>query len=151
MNFFISRAGEDRDVAVWIAAVLRSEGHTTTLQDDDFRPGQSFVDQMQLAMDRANHFIVLISPHYLAKPLPLKELYSAVAEDPLGRKRLFIPVRVAPCEIPRLIKDIIYVDFVGQDEAQRRQLLLDAIAPAPGPWPPPLAPSPPSSPSSTPR
>jgi hypothetical protein len=106
---------------------------------------------MQLAMDRANHFIALISPHYLAKPLPLKELYSAVAEDPLGRKRLFIPVRVAPCEIPRLIKDIIYVDFVGQDEAQRRQLLLDAIAPAPGPWPPPLAPSPPSSPSSTPR
>jgi len=95
MNFFISRAGEDRDVAVWIAAVLRSEGHTTTLQDDDFRPGQSFVDQMQLAMDAANHFIVLISPHYLAKPLPLKELYSAVAEDPLGRS-----VSSSPCGLP---------------------------------------------------
>jgi tetratricopeptide (TPR) repeat protein len=140
MNFFVSRAGEDRDVAVWIAAVLRAEGHTTTLQDDDFRPGQSFVDQMQLAMDRADHFIALISPHYLAKPFPLKELYSAIAEDPLGRKRLFIPVRVAPCEIPRLIKDIIYVDFVGKDEAQRRPLLLGAIAPAPGPQP--LAPAP---------
>jgi hypothetical protein len=93
LHFFISRAGEDREVALWIAGVLRAEGHTTTLQDDDFRPGQSFVYQMQLAMDRADHFIALISPYYLAKEFPLKELCSAIAEDPLGRKRLFIPVR----------------------------------------------------------
>jgi tetratricopeptide (TPR) repeat protein len=133
MNFFISRAGEDREIAMWIARVLEAEGHTTTLQDFDFKTG-SFVQQMQLAMDRADRFIAVLSPHYLAKEFPLRELYSAIAD-----RRPIIPVRVAPCELPNPIKDLIYVDFVGKDEGQRRPLLLDAIAPASGPRP--LAPA----------
>jgi hypothetical protein len=131
MNFFISRAGEDRECAKWIARVLRDAGHTTTLQDDDFRPGQSFIHQMKVAMDSADHFIALISPKYLAKEFTLKELYGAIADDAVGEKRLFIPVRVAECEIPRLIKDIIYIDFVGKDDAQRKRALLEAVGSAP--------------------
>jgi tetratricopeptide (TPR) repeat protein len=130
LHFFISRAGEDRECAQWIAGVLKDAGHTTTLQDDDFKPGHSFIYQMKLAMDRADHVIALISPQYLAKEFTLKELCSAIADDALGVKRLFIPVRVAPCEIPRLIKDIIYIDFVGKHDAQRRRELLAAVGPA---------------------
>src|SRR6266852_4728435 len=128
-HFFISRAGEDREWAKWIANVLETEGHTTTLQDFDIKPGHSFVHQMKLAADRANHVIALLSPHYLAKPFTLNELYSALADDPVGEKRLLIPIRVAPCEIPRLIKDLSYIEFVDQDETKCRQDLLDAIRP----------------------
>jgi hypothetical protein len=128
-HFFISRAGEDREWAKWIANVLEAAGHTTTLQDFDFKPGQSILHQIKLAEDRANHFIAVLSAHYLAKPFTLSELYSGLAEDPVGEQRLVIPVRVAACEIPRLIKDLGYVDFVGQDESQCRQALLDAIRP----------------------
>jgi hypothetical protein len=128
-HFFISRAGEDRERAKWIARVLEAEGHTTTLEDDDFKPGQNVLHQIKLAMDRADHFIVVLSPHYLAKPFPLSELYSGLAEDPVGERRLIIPVRVAPCEIPRLIKGLIYVDFVGRSELECKQALLDAIRP----------------------
>ena len=128
-HFFISRAGEDRDWAKWISNVLEAAGHTTTLQDFDFKPGQSFLHQMSLAEDRANHFIAVLSPHYLAKPYTLSELYSGLAEQPLRETRLLIPIRVAPCEIPRLIKHLIFVDFVNQDEPTCRQLLLAAINP----------------------
>src|ERR1017187_8571634 len=129
LHFFISRAGEDREWAKWIANMLEAEGHTTTLQDFDFKPGQSILHQMKLAEDRANHFIAVLSPHYLAKPFTLNELYSGIADDPVGEKRLLIPVRIAPCEIPRLIKDLSYVDFVGKHESECRQALLDAIRP----------------------
>jgi hypothetical protein len=121
MNFFISRAGEDRDCAKWISSVLVAEGHTTTLQDDDFKSG-SFVEHMQLAMERADRMIVVLSPHYLAKDFTLRELRSAIAD-----KRPIIPVRVAACELPHPIKDLICVEFEGKDEAQRKRALLDAI------------------------
>src|ERR1017187_9291310 len=129
LHFFISRAGEDREWAKWIANMLEAEGHTPPLQDFDFKPGQSILHQMKLAEDRANHFIAVLSPHYLAKPFTLNELYSGIADDPVGEKRLLIPVRIAPCEIPRLIKDLSYVDFVGKHESECRQALLDAIRP----------------------
>jgi TIR domain len=126
-HFFISRAGEDREWAKWVAKLLETEGHSTTLQDYDFRPGHSILHQMKKAEDRANHFIAIISPQYLSKPFTLSELYSAIADDPLAERRLLIPIRVADCEIPRLIKDIAYVDFVGKSEGECRGALLDAI------------------------
>jgi hypothetical protein len=128
-HFFISRAGEDSEWAKWIANVLESAGHTTTLQDFDFKPGQRYLHEMNLAEGRANHFIAVLSPHYLAKPNTLGEIYSGIAEQPVGEKRLLIPVRVVPCELPRLIKDLIFVDFLNHDEPTCKQLLLDAIRP----------------------
>src|ERR1017187_5939377 len=49
LHFFISRAGEDREWAKWIVNVLEAAGHTTTLQDFDFKPGQSIPHEMTLA------------------------------------------------------------------------------------------------------
>jgi hypothetical protein len=66
LHFFISRAGEDREWAKWISNVLEGAGHTTTVQDFDFKPGQSIIHQMKLAEDRANHFIAVLSPTPLA-------------------------------------------------------------------------------------
>src|ERR1035441_624796 len=65
LHFFISRAGEDREWAKWIANMLEAEGHTTTPQALDFTPRASILHQMKLAEDRANHFIAVLSPHYL--------------------------------------------------------------------------------------
>jgi len=120
MNFFISRAGEDRDCAKWISSVLEAEGHSTTLQDDNFKSG-SVVEHMQRAMEGADRMIVVLSPHYLAKDFTLRELRSAIAG-----KLAIIPVRVAACELPHPIKDLICVEFEGKDEAQRKRALLDA-------------------------
>src|ERR1039457_6676679 len=124
-HFFISRAGEDAEYARWVAEVLEAEGYTTTLQDLDFRPGNSFLHQMSKAHKRAGHVIALLSPHYVAKEFTLNELYSALAKDGLGEARRLIPVRIAPCEIPDVINHIIYVDLVGKDKSAARDLLLD--------------------------
>ena len=128
-HFFISRAGEDSEWAKWISNVLEAAGHTTTLQDFDFKPGQSIPHQIKLALDRADHVIAVLSAPYLAKDFTLTELYSALSADPIGKQRLLIPVRVAECDASRLINQFIFVDFVNQPEPTCRQLLLDAIRP----------------------
>src|SRR5689334_3332514 len=107
LHFFVSRAGEDRELAKWIAAVLRDAGHSVTIQDDDFKPGHSFLHQMKLALDAADHLIALISPHYIEKDYTLNELYSAVAGDAVGKKRSLIPIRIADCELPHPIKHFV--------------------------------------------
>ena len=74
LHFFISRAGEDNAWGKWISKVLEKEGHTTVIQDFDFRPGHNILHQMKLAEEKADHFIAVLSPHYLTKPFTLKEL-----------------------------------------------------------------------------
>ena len=123
-HFFISRAGEDSDVAKWIDGVLEAAGHATTLQDWDFQTG-SFIEHMRLAMEKADRIIAVLSPRYLEKEFTLRELYSAAAG-----KLPIIPVRVAACELPHPFKDLIYVDFVAIDDPLRKQALLEAIGPA---------------------
>jgi hypothetical protein len=128
-HFFISRAGEDAEYAKWVAGVLEAERYTTTLQDLDFRPGNSFAHQMSQAQKRADHVIALLSPHYVAKQFTVDELYTVFVKDPLGEARRLIPVRIASCEIPDIINHIIFMDLVGKDELTARDLLLDAVSP----------------------
>ena len=35
-DFFISRAGADKAFAIWLAQLIRAQGKTTLLQDEDF-------------------------------------------------------------------------------------------------------------------
>jgi len=122
-HFFISRAGEDCDVAKWIADLLKAEGHDATLQDYDFASG-SFPEHIDRALADADRFIAVLSPHYLEKQFTLAELHAAYARDPL---HLILPVHVAPCKNPDLIKHLIYIDFVGKDDVQRKHALLAAV------------------------
>jgi hypothetical protein len=47
--------------------------------------------------------------------------------DPRGESRRLIPVRVGPCVNPRLFRQLLYIDFVGKDEDERRRRLLDHV------------------------
>ncbi|HTU44775.1 MAG TPA: toll/interleukin-1 receptor domain-containing protein [Bryobacteraceae bacterium] len=130
VDFFISRAGEDAEKALWISETLEAAGYTTIIQDKDIRPGQSFLHEMNRAHERADHVIAVLSPSYVAKEFTLVELYAATFDDPLGKKRLLIPVRVAECEIPPILRHIVYIDLVGKEESIARRLLLDGVLPA---------------------
>jgi tetratricopeptide (TPR) repeat protein len=125
-HFFISRAGEDSDIAKWIADLLKDAGHDITLQDYDFTSG-SFPEHIGRALAEADRFVAVLSPHYLEKQFTLAELHAAYARDPL---HLILPVHVAACKNPDLIKHLIYIDFAGKDEAQRKRALLDAVGPS---------------------
>ncbi|MBI2877070.1 MAG: tetratricopeptide repeat protein [Candidatus Tectomicrobia bacterium] len=127
-NFFISYNSADRSWAEWIAWQLEEEGYTTVLQAWDFRPGANFVLEMQQAAEEAERTIAVLSPDYLAALYTQPEWAAAFVQDPTGKKGTLLPVRVRECEPKGLLRSMVYIDLVGQqDEATARDVLLRGI------------------------
>jgi hypothetical protein len=124
--FFISRAGADKRWAELIASVVRDAGHEAIYQDEHFRVGQSFIDNMTRAAE-SDCTIAVLSPAYFESEYCLSELDAALANDPLGRRGRVIPVRVQPVEIPSLLGQLAYLDLAGADDETARQRLMTAL------------------------
>jgi hypothetical protein len=71
--------------------------------------------------------IAVLSPAYFESQYCLAELHAALNSDPLGVHGRIIPVLVTPCELPRLLGHLAYLDLVGTDEDTARQRLLDTL------------------------
>jgi len=128
VDFFLSYTGVDRAWAEWIAWQLEDAGYTTRLQAWDFRPGANFVLEMQRAAAEADRTIAVLTPAYLESLFAQPEWAAAFAQDPTGADRRFVPVRVHRCELPGMLKQIVYVDLMDLSEQRARQALLSGIA-----------------------
>ena len=126
-DFFISYTTVDVSWARWVAVELERAGHSTLLQDFDFRPGSDFLHEMQEATSICERTIALLSPAYFGSAFSEAEWRAAFAKDPTGRLGLLIPVRVQPFTPKGLLASRIYVDLVQTDEPTSRQRLLDAV------------------------
>lgn len=126
-DFFISYTAKDVQWAVWISKILEDAGYTTVLQAKDFRPGANFVYEMFKAVE-ANQTIAVYSPDYFASIFTMPEWGAAFQSDPTGVNRIIIPIKVKPCELPKMLRSIVYVDLVGKDQESSKQLILDAVA-----------------------
>jgi TIR domain len=126
-DFFISYNRADRTWAEWIAWQLEAAGYTTVLQAWDFVPGSNFVLEMDKGARQAKRTIAVLSPSYLAASFPQPEWGSALAGDPTGAERKLVPVRVAECDPPGLLGQIVRIDLVGLGEEQARERLLEGM------------------------
>lgn len=126
-DFFISYTGNDVQWAVWISKVLEEAGYTTVLQAKDFRPGSNFVYEMLKAAE-ADKTIAVYSADYFASIFTMPEWGAAFQSDPTGVNRTIIPIKVKPCELPKMLRAIVYVDLVGKSQETSKQLILDAVA-----------------------
>lgn len=126
-DFFISYTGKDVGWAKWIGKILNENDYSTVFQAKDFRPGGNFIFEMFNAAE-ARQTIALYSPEYFASIFTLPEWAAAFRQDPTGEKRILIPIKIRPCELPPLLGAISYVDLVGKEEEDCRKLVLDAIA-----------------------
>ncbi|MBN3522021.1 toll/interleukin-1 receptor domain-containing protein [Algoriphagus lutimaris] len=126
-DFFISYTRKDADWAIWISKILEEANYSTVLQAKDFRPGSNFVFEMLKAAE-ANKTIAVYSTNYFASIFTIPEWAAAFQSDPTGEKRIFIPIKVKPCEPPKLVKALVFVDLVGKDRETCKQLILDAVA-----------------------
>ena len=119
---------------------LEAAGYTTMLQAWDFVPGSNFVLEIDKAAQQAKRTIAVLSPSYLAASFPQPEWGSAFADDPTGAERKLLPMRVAECDPPGLLGQIVHIDLVGLDEQQARERLLDGTRERLKPSEPPVFP-----------
>ena len=138
-DFFISRTGTDKDWAAWVAWVLEDAGYTCRLQDWDFRPGRSFVQDMQAGAADCARTIAIMSPGYFKSAFSAREWEAAFAKDPDGLGNALLTVKVRDCEIPGLLKAYPYINLVGLTEEAAREAVLHGVQP--GRQKPAIAPS----------
>jgi hypothetical protein len=127
-DFFITYSGKDEHWATWIAATLEAEGYTTAIQKWDFRPGDNFIAAMDRALVACRHTIGVLSPNYLASVFAQAEWTAAYRQALQGRRRGFIPVRVANCDLTPLLGTLAHIDLVNIDEPEARRRLLDGVS-----------------------
>src|SRR5208337_2260919 len=137
---FISYNRADRDWAEWIAGVIERGGYQPFIQAWHFRPGEKFVLRMQEAAAQTDFTIAVLSETYLKSEYTQPEWAAAFAQDPTGKKRKLIPVRVAECALTGMLAPIVYIDLVGLGEIDAERALLDGLKPSgrpaqPSPFP----------------
>src|SRR4051812_14820738 len=115
-DFFVSYNHRDKQWAEWIAWEIEAAGYASTIQAWDFRPGANFVLAMHSGVDSADRLIIVLSENYLTSDYTQPEWAALFVSDPGGSKHKLLPVRVAPCSIPGLLKSIIYIDLCEKNE-----------------------------------
>jgi WD40 repeat protein len=124
---FVSYTPADEDWASWIAWELESAGYRVVLQAWDFVPGTNFVDFMDRGVAEAAAVIAVLSRSYLSSRFGRWEWQAAILADPDDPAAKLITVRVQECPLEGLLSTITYVDLVGSQEQQARDMLLSRV------------------------
>ncbi len=127
---FISYNKADRDWAEWIAGAIESAGYVPIIQAWHFRPGENFALRMQEAAAQTDFTIAVLSETYLKSEYTQPEWAAAFAQDPTGKKRKLIPVRVAECAPAGMLAPIVHIDLIGLGEPDAKRALLDGLKPS---------------------
>jgi TIR domain len=128
-NFFISYTRANRQWAEWIAMELENADYTTIIQAWDILPGANFIAEMDEASKRAERTIPVLSTAYLKSDYAFAEWAVAFRNDPKGKQRKVLPVRIEECVVEGLLGPIVYIDLVDvlTDEASARERLLTGV------------------------
>ena len=127
-DFFVSYTQADRAWAEWVAWTLEEAGYRVLVQAWDFVPGSNWVQRMQDGVAGAARTVVVLSPDYLGSVFGGAEWQAAWAADPAGRGRKLLTVRVAECDRPGLLGQVVGVDLFAVAEAKARSRLRDIVA-----------------------
>ncbi|MEL6567842.1 MAG: tetratricopeptide repeat protein, partial [Pseudomonadota bacterium] len=124
-TFFISRAGANAEFARWLATELRSEGHETILQDDDFGH-QDFMAAMDRALSGPARVVALYSPAYFASEYCKSEGRHPLGRDPSNEQQKLVPLLIEPAHVGGVFQNIAFTDLLNARE-QGASVLRDAI------------------------
>jgi hypothetical protein len=118
---FVSYAREDAAAALDIAGGLQTRGLPVWVDLWDIPAGADWDRAIDGSLRTCAHFVLVLSPEAVESNEVRGEFRSA-----LNNQKHLVPVLYRPCEIPRQLQHIQYLDFTGSDTVQER--LLDRLA-----------------------
>jgi hypothetical protein len=88
---FISHASEDKAIVIALADALRAAGLRIWLDQQELRLGDSLREKIDEGLAQSRYGIVLLSPSFLGKRWPLREINGLFALEESGQK-VILPV-----------------------------------------------------------
>jgi len=129
---FLSYAEEDSQIALEIAAWLRRQGIEAIHWREPQRRGSRFVQEIGTAISRADAFVALLSPHFLASPWCRWEQELAIQHEvdlqALDSSYAFVQV-LQVAEVPYSRAGVLRAyDWLDFTEGANRRRELDVLA-----------------------
>ncbi len=127
-DFFISYTGKDENWATWIAGILEKANYTTIIQAWDFGAGSNFVLEMHNAIKCCDRVILVISQNYNQSIFCQPEWTNFFVDDPHGKWKSIIPVRIEETSLEGLLKSIVRIDLFDKcSEEEAESCLVDSL------------------------
>lgn len=99
-EIFLSHAHQDRRLATRLAETLRKHGIPTWHSERHIVGADQWVDQIGVALDRCDWFVVLLTPNAVASKWVKRELTYALDEDRYAGR--IVPLLVRDCDYRNL-------------------------------------------------
>ena len=131
---FISyrRQPTDQSFARQLVTDLEAEGYRVAIDERDFRPNETFLDEMERCVKESRFTLAVISPHYLDSGNCYEEGVICKVLDMKERRRRLVPLFLERVELPIWLYNITGVDFVdGGALVAPMQRLLNWLGTAP--------------------
>jgi hypothetical protein len=111
MAIFISYSHEDSDFVQRLAAGLIKKRHNPWLDKWELRAGDSLIQRIQDAIDKAEALLVVLSKASVESDWCKKELSVGLTRELEEKRVVVIPVVIDDCKIPAFLRDKYYADF----------------------------------------
>jgi hypothetical protein len=116
--FFLSYARADAEFAVKLAADLRAKGMKVWRDADDIPPGSSWDLEIQKALGKCTHLLLVATPRSVESPNVADEIGFA-----LNKQKTVIPLMLETCDLPMRVHRAQWVDFRGEYQAALAELI----------------------------
>lgn len=127
-DIFISYNHHDHDFVERLATDLKMSGLSVWWDEWEIKVGDSIIQKVSDGIQRSAHLMVVLSPHSVQSPWVQRELGSALMKHLSAERGIIVlPLLVADCEIPILLREIKYADF-RHDYQAALHALLKAVA-----------------------
>jgi len=126
-DFFVACAPVDRDWGAWVAWTLEAAGFEAWFGAWDTLPGANRVSRVQLGISRSARVLVVLSDRP-GSDGGEGEWHSFWEDDPAGRRRTVLVVRVAELLAPPLLRGLAPIDLFGLSEVEASTRLTSEAA-----------------------
>ena len=111
-DVFISYSHADQEwVKGWLLPQLEKARLRVCIDFRDFEVGVPVVVNMERAVDRSRHTLLVLTPAWVESEWTTFESLLVQTSDPSGRRQRLIPLLLKPCEPPGRIAMLTYADF----------------------------------------
>lgn len=117
---FISHNHKDKPLVDMVARQLELSFSRDNIFYDSWsiQPGDSIIGKMNEGLQQTSIFFYFLSQNSLNSRMVSREWQSAL-NSAINKDLKFIPIRLDDCEIPAIMRDLLYIDLygIGIDEA----------------------------------
>lgn len=127
----MSFASEDRVSARVIADALRQRGVSTWFDESEILWGADLASKVESAATSSDYILLLLSPAAVKSHWVQSEINVALSRELRERAIRLLPVLVADCEIPPVLRDRVYLDMRGNNREIGIQRIVEQLSAIP--------------------